>query len=560
MALTDSLISYWSLDEVSGSRADAHGTNHLTDNNTVTSATGKVGTAADFVRANSEYLSVASNASIQVGDIDFTIAAWFKVDIAGAAYAIASQYGSTSATRSWVLRRAASNVMQFQVSSDGTATAAISDLATTISVGTWYFVVAWHDSVANTLNIQVNNGTPAATTHTTGVNTATGAFNLGTYDNGTNLYDGLIDEVGFWKRVLTSAERTDLYNAGSGRNYAYISSSGGPTYTLTADAGTFALTGQAANLLRSYPLAASTGTFTLAGQSANVLRAYLLTAEAASYAVTGSAANVLRGFALSAAAATFALTGTDTSLAAARTVSAEAGAFVHSGQDVTLQAARWLGVDAGVFDLTGGDAGLTYTALNSYSLVADAGTLALTGTDAALSLARLLPADSGAFVLTASDAALTYTPLGSYSLVAAVGSFTATGHDAALTVARTLPAETTAYTQTGTEVVLLYGRLLTGETGSYALTGQDAAFALAYALLAASGSFTLTGAPVTLSWSGETWEIVTATVYGPQTLAQLFGLADSGWMYGPQATAEVRGAAGSGWIAGPNATATIGEG
>ncbi len=40
-------------------------------------------------------------------------------------------------------------------------------------------------------------------------------------DGGT--WDGLIDEVGFWKgRVLSGAERTELYNAGAGRDYAYI--------------------------------------------------------------------------------------------------------------------------------------------------------------------------------------------------------------------------------------------------------------------------------------------------------------------------------------------------
>ena len=36
-----SLVSYWNLDEASGTRNDSHSTNHLTDNNTVTNAAGK---------------------------------------------------------------------------------------------------------------------------------------------------------------------------------------------------------------------------------------------------------------------------------------------------------------------------------------------------------------------------------------------------------------------------------------------------------------------------------------------------------------------------------------
>jgi hypothetical protein len=42
--LNTSLTAYWNLDETSGNRADSKGTNTLTDVNTVTSATGKVGT------------------------------------------------------------------------------------------------------------------------------------------------------------------------------------------------------------------------------------------------------------------------------------------------------------------------------------------------------------------------------------------------------------------------------------------------------------------------------------------------------------------------------------
>ena len=33
--------------------------------------------------------------------------------------------------------------------------------------------------------------------------------------------DGLIDEVGLWRRVLTPAERTTLYNCGAGLTYPF---------------------------------------------------------------------------------------------------------------------------------------------------------------------------------------------------------------------------------------------------------------------------------------------------------------------------------------------------
>src|SRR5262245_39117478 len=75
MALTDGLISYWRLDEASGSRADSHGGNALTENGGVGSAAGKISGAADFDGSN-DYLSRADNADLSTGDIDFTVQAW----------------------------------------------------------------------------------------------------------------------------------------------------------------------------------------------------------------------------------------------------------------------------------------------------------------------------------------------------------------------------------------------------------------------------------------------------------------------------------------------------
>ena len=58
------LVSYWKLDEASGNALDAHGTNTLTDSNTVTSAAGKIGDSRHFTRTVPEYFTIADNASL----------------------------------------------------------------------------------------------------------------------------------------------------------------------------------------------------------------------------------------------------------------------------------------------------------------------------------------------------------------------------------------------------------------------------------------------------------------------------------------------------------------
>jgi hypothetical protein len=80
--LLTALIAYWPGDEASGNLLDAH-TNalHLTDVNTVTNNTGKVyATARQYTAANQEYHNRASEALLQIGDVDFTIASWVYCD------------------------------------------------------------------------------------------------------------------------------------------------------------------------------------------------------------------------------------------------------------------------------------------------------------------------------------------------------------------------------------------------------------------------------------------------------------------------------------------------
>lgn len=228
MALTDSLISWWKLDETSDgsgavTRNDSHGTNHLTDSTTVPSATGKVGNGADFEASASDYLNIASNSTLQMGDIDCTFCCWLKLETV------------SGSTQDFLTKDDASSSREYHIGFNGTNFRVIVwDAATGLSLtqrvattfgapssGAWIFVVAWHDSAANTLNIQINNGTVDSTSTSAGVRVSTAPFRLGNRGNAASPMDGVMDMVGIWKRVLTSDERTQLYNGGSGLDYPF---------------------------------------------------------------------------------------------------------------------------------------------------------------------------------------------------------------------------------------------------------------------------------------------------------------------------------------------------
>lgn len=226
MALTDNLISYWALDEASGTRVDSHGSNDLADNNTVGSGTGKISNAASFVRANAESLSIADNTDLSTGDIDFSISLWINPSASTSYPAILTKDDNGSQREYGFYIEASTQKVSFFVFSSG-GTFAAAEWASALSTGTWYHVVGYHDSVNNVIGIAVNAGTPVTTAHSIGVRDGTAAFHIGIRGDGNEGYDGLIDEVGFWKKVLSSQERTDLYNGGSGLAYGSFGGGGG---------------------------------------------------------------------------------------------------------------------------------------------------------------------------------------------------------------------------------------------------------------------------------------------------------------------------------------------
>lgn len=211
-SLLTGLVSFWKLDEASGTRNDSVGSNHLTDNNTVTQNTGKIGNAAEFVSGNSEYLSIADNSDLSTGDIDFTIAFWVYPSIVDA-YQGYVEKGAGGAREYLVYFDAP--VTQFSLVVQNSNEVHASSFGTP-SANTWYFIVAWHDSVNNTINIQVNNGAVDSQSYSGGVTDGSGMFQVGRISN--PIYcTARIDAMGFWKKVLSAGERTELYNAGSGK-------------------------------------------------------------------------------------------------------------------------------------------------------------------------------------------------------------------------------------------------------------------------------------------------------------------------------------------------------
>ena len=242
MALTDSLVSYWKLDESSGNAADSVGSNTLTNNNTVTYEAGKINNAAHFNGSN-QSLSItdASQSGLDITGA-LTIAGWINLDAlptgAYTFWSIASKWQSSGNQRSYNLAYYVdgddSDKRKFFLTIVENGIADDSELFSTqqeLSTGTWYHVagVITPGSPA-TGNIYLNGSdvTSGFTDNTAAsIHNGTAPFGLGALvGNSTNFLDGLIDEIGIWSRALSGSEISELYNGGTGLSYPFTGGGG----------------------------------------------------------------------------------------------------------------------------------------------------------------------------------------------------------------------------------------------------------------------------------------------------------------------------------------------
>lgn len=218
--LADGLVSYWALDEESGTRYDSVGSNDLQDNNTVgfATVTGPPnfpgGKAASFVHANQEYLSHVDDPSLRVGVADFTLAFWYKRTADTALTLVLSKGGQNDYT--FDTNPFSQTGMRLYCINGGAYPTA--NWGSALTLNQWYLIIGWRDGAAQVLRLQVNDAAYAEVATGTIVSGDTnGALSIGGVAANSGTHS--MGHVGFWSRVLTAQERTDLFNAGKGLFY-----------------------------------------------------------------------------------------------------------------------------------------------------------------------------------------------------------------------------------------------------------------------------------------------------------------------------------------------------
>jgi hypothetical protein len=182
----------------------------------------------------------------------------------------------------------------------------------------------------------------------------------------------------------------------------------GPTgYTLTADAGAFALTGQTAALRATRRIAADGASFALSGQTAGLKKGFVISALAGAFSVAGQSASLIYTPSgdpvLTAEAGTFTLSGQAATLRATRRLTAEGLAIVVTGQAAGLRPGWRVAATGGSFAVEGQAA----TLARGRRLTATGAAYSLSGLAVSLGATRRLSADAGAFSLTGATVSFT---------------------------------------------------------------------------------------------------------------------------------------------------------
>lgn len=225
MALIDNLVSYWKYDPASGNTYDVHATNILTNNGSIPYVTGIINNGADLEAADAaDYFSASDSSGLSfTGDMSWSF--WIKPESDPGDPAIIAKWGSAGQRAYYIQLRYSVNAVRLGTSSGGTTLneGDVTVPAFTVDGTTWYHVVVAYDASAGSFEVYtqgVSRGTD--TTVDTSLHDGTSALEIGTYTEGggrSNWYDGVVDEVGCWNKVLSSTEVTELYNSGSALSY-----------------------------------------------------------------------------------------------------------------------------------------------------------------------------------------------------------------------------------------------------------------------------------------------------------------------------------------------------
>lgn len=217
--LLSGLVGYWKMDETSwngtaGEVVDSSGNNNNgAAMGLATTATGRFGNAGSF-NGSGTFLDMGNSSSLQLVGPSFTLSAWIKPNVNNVWQGVINKGIAGNDSMINFEMNSGGKVGLFFYSDDCAGT-------TTLTTGTWYLMVATYDASSKKQTVYLGNGSTVSSecsrTLTGTLNSVIDTKNVWIGKDYNNaVFNGLIDDVRVYNRVLSSSEISSLYNSGSG--------------------------------------------------------------------------------------------------------------------------------------------------------------------------------------------------------------------------------------------------------------------------------------------------------------------------------------------------------
>lgn len=192
-------VGYWRLDEAGDAiRLDSTANaNDLAESatDTIDQVVGRYTNAGDFESADTEYLSIADNATLSLTG-SLTLEAWIKPEsVSAGTYNIISKWDG--ANESYRIMQNADEI-RLEINASGNY---VETVAANLTASSWYHVAGIYNASAATAKLFINGALTATTTTgtiPTSIGDDAGVFHIGAEDStggASGYYDGVIDEA-----------------------------------------------------------------------------------------------------------------------------------------------------------------------------------------------------------------------------------------------------------------------------------------------------------------------------------------------------------------------------
>lgn len=223
MVLSDGLIAYWKMDEASGAdRVDDIGTFTMLENGgSVASTAGIINDAANFTPADGVELQLANKADLD--NDTFSVSLWMKPTLVSGGVLMSHKVGGNAG---WAVGLFGTGSLAFTMD----------DVRIDIT-GSFFVANVLHHVVITRINggaakVYVDTVVETSISDSGTTDFAALASTLRTtiaaLTNGSESYEGFIDEVGYWDRELSATEVSNLFNGGAALSLDDILAGGGP--------------------------------------------------------------------------------------------------------------------------------------------------------------------------------------------------------------------------------------------------------------------------------------------------------------------------------------------